>query len=355
MDKKDNRSSEREPEGNSFDYEELVNEPAEDQDYEEYREEDDFDEDEEVFRFRPWMIPVFAGMMILAILICIPLWKLSSHSGGAGDSDAMVTATEAQPTEATDIPETVMAPEVSTEPITTGALKTASNIKKASILSMYSGADFIKTSTGKQQPAATPEATIQPTEAPAATEIPNANSAGNALAEGNAMTFGDVNETVTAKDVINLRSTPYTGDEGNVVGQLKNGETLLRTGRNDSTGWSRLEYNGQTVYAVTAYLTTDLAYKTPEKPSNPNRVSTQDGRVIVFTDCDDYITPKELINLRTEPSTSEGESTVRTQVKNGTNLHRTGYSEGSGWSRVEYNGEILYAVTNYVISGSAPE
>ena len=40
----------------------------------------------------------------------------------------------------------------------TGALKSASNIMKASILSMYSGADFIKTSTGKQQPAATPEA-----------------------------------------------------------------------------------------------------------------------------------------------------------------------------------------------------
>lgn len=40
----------------------------------------------------------------------------------------------------------------------TGALGSASNIKKASILSMYSGADFIKTSTGKQQPAATPEA-----------------------------------------------------------------------------------------------------------------------------------------------------------------------------------------------------
>lgn len=40
----------------------------------------------------------------------------------------------------------------------TGALQTAENIKKASILSMYAGADFIKTSTGKQQPAATPEA-----------------------------------------------------------------------------------------------------------------------------------------------------------------------------------------------------
>ena len=43
----------------------------------------------------------------------------------------------------------------------TGALKTASNIKKASILSMYSGADFIKTSTGKENPAATPEAAYE--------------------------------------------------------------------------------------------------------------------------------------------------------------------------------------------------
>ena len=40
----------------------------------------------------------------------------------------------------------------------TGALKTAKNIKTASILSMYSGADFIKTSTGKLQPAASYEA-----------------------------------------------------------------------------------------------------------------------------------------------------------------------------------------------------
>jgi deoxyribose-phosphate aldolase len=40
----------------------------------------------------------------------------------------------------------------------TGLLQTAENIKKASILSMYSGADFIKTSTGKVYPGATPEA-----------------------------------------------------------------------------------------------------------------------------------------------------------------------------------------------------
>ena len=42
----------------------------------------------------------------------------------------------------------------------TGALKTAANIKKASVLAMAAGADFIKTSTGKIPVAATPEATF---------------------------------------------------------------------------------------------------------------------------------------------------------------------------------------------------
>lgn len=40
----------------------------------------------------------------------------------------------------------------------TGLLGSAAAIKKASLLAMYAGADYIKTSTGKEQPAATPEA-----------------------------------------------------------------------------------------------------------------------------------------------------------------------------------------------------
>ena len=320
---------------------------TEDEDYGEYPEGDDLDDFDEGdgigFRFRPWMIPAFAGMMVLAVLICIPLWKLSHHDRTTENNEFAAVTTEAQSSEqaSAETPETGIASEkvATAEPETTQIPETVTPEPAAAV-----------TEAPQPTPTQAPEAQPQPTEAPVATEVPATNNTGDALAEGNSMTFGDVNETVTAKDVSNLRSTPYTGDEGNVVGQLKNGETLVRTGRNDSTGWSRLEYNGQTVYAVSAYLTTDLTYKT-----YPNRVSTQDGRVIVFTDCDDYITPKDLINLRTEPSTSEGESTVRTQVRNGTNLHRTGYSEGSGWSRVEYNGEILYAVTSYVISGSAPE
>ncbi len=353
MAEKDVRDRKREPEEDSFDYEELVDRETdsvqmEQQEFEEYGEEDDFDEDEGIlFRFKPWMIPAFVGMMILAILICIPLWKLSHHDRNTENNEIAAVTTEAQTSEPAfaETPESEMAPETTVaEPENTPIPETTASEPAAAV-----------TEAPQPTPTEAPAVQPQPTEAPAATEAPIADNTGDAFAEGNSMTFGDVNETVTAKDVSNLRSTPYTGDEGNVVGQLKNGETLTRTGRNDSTGWSRLEYNGQTVYAVSAYLTTDLTYKTPEKPTYPNRVSTQDGRVIVFTDCDDYITPKDLINLRTEPSTSEGESTVRTQVRNGTNLHRTGYSETSGWSRVEYNGEILYAVTSYVISGSAPE
>ena len=39
----------------------------------------------------------------------------------------------------------------------TGCLKSAADIKKASLLSMYAGADYIKTSTGKEKVSATPE------------------------------------------------------------------------------------------------------------------------------------------------------------------------------------------------------
>lgn len=162
------------------------------------------------------------------------------------------------------------------------------------------------------------------------------------------MEFDDVVEDVTAKDVINLRSQPSTLDSENIIGQLSNGEVVERIGMNTITGWSKLMYNGQVVYAVSNYLTTDLTYKTPVEPANPNRVTTGDGRVIIFVDVDNYITPKEYVNLRIEPSTSAGDTTVKCQVTNGTLVHRTGYSADSGWSRVEYNGEVLYVVSSMV-------
>ena len=85
--------------------------------------------------------------------------------------------------------------------------------------------------------------------------------------------------------------------------------------------------------------------------ANPNRVSTAGGRVIIFSDCDDWISPKEYVNLRLEPSTDGGNDTVSCQLNYGEKAHRTGYSTDSGWSRVEYDGKVLYVVTSlmYVV------
>ena len=76
--------------------------------------------------------------------------------------------------------------------------------------------------------------------------------------------FTEVEEQVTAKDEVNLRSTMEQGSDDNIVGSMKNGETAVRTGVGNN-GWSRIIYNGQTVYCVSNYLTTDLSYVTPQE------------------------------------------------------------------------------------------
>lgn len=81
-------------------------------------------------------------------------------------------------------------------------------------------------------------------------------------------------------------------------------------------------------------------------PENSNQVVTKDGRVFVFTECDDYITPKEYVNLRTEPSAEQGDATVSCTLNAGQVVHRTGDSGEMGWSRVEYNGQVLYVITS---------
>ena len=69
------------------------------------------------------------------------------------------------------------------------------------------------------------------------------------------LTFEPVEDKVTAKDVTNLRSEPSTAQgKATVVAQLRNGETTVRIGREDTTGWSKLVYDGKIVYASTNYL-----------------------------------------------------------------------------------------------------
>lgn len=58
-----------------------------------------------------------------------------------------------------------------------------------------------------------------------------------------------------------LRNKPSQDTDSTIIATLNNGETVTRTGISDS-GWSRLNYNGQNVYAVSSYLTTDLSAPT---------------------------------------------------------------------------------------------
>lgn len=69
--------------------------------------------------------------------------------------------------------------------------------------------------------------------------------------------FQSVSENVTPKIEINLRKLPsVTNPDAAVVATVRAGEVFVRTGINTDYGWSRVEYNGQTLYCVSSYLTT---------------------------------------------------------------------------------------------------
>ena len=149
--------------------------------------------------------------------------------------------------------------------------------------------------------------------------------------------FTEGEEQVTAKDEVNLRSTMEQGSDDNIVGSMKNGETAVRTGVGNN-GWSRIIYNGQTVYCVSNYLTTDLSYVTPQETESEFKTK--------FTDVSENVTAKEVTNLRNRPSV-ESPSEVIAELKNGEVIVRTGVSN-EGWSRVEYNGQTLYCISSYL-------
>lgn len=146
------------------------------------------------------------------------------------------------------------------------------------------------------------------------------------------MTFEEVNERVTAKIETNLRSQPSQESDEYIQYTLMNGEIATRIGISPS-GWSKVELNGQIYYALTDYLTTDMNYVVIETP---------------FTEVNDRVTAKEVVNLRNIPSYTSEDSVVVAQLKNGEVVKRTGINEDVGWSRIEYNGQILYCITSYL-------
>lgn len=159
------------------------------------------------------------------------------------------------------------------------------------------------------------------------------------------MNFTQVNETVTAKDSTNLRDIPSQGDDSTVIYTLRNGETATRTGISGS-GWSRLNYDGRTVYAVSSYLTTDLQYQAPVP--DQEGAGSGDGLKTKFADRNESVTAKIEVNLRALPSVTNPDATVVAVLHNGEYVTRTGINEDYGWSRVDYNGQTLYCISSYL-------
>ena len=170
---------------------------------------------------------------------------------------------------------------------------------------------------------------------------PDGSSAGlDADGDGFETEFRTVNEQVTAKDWVNLRNIPSTTRaDSAIVGQLRNGNVALRTGISDN-GWSRLEIEGTVCYAVSSYLTADITGTGAEEE--------EEGIQTQFREVSDSVTAKDVVNLRSLPSTTDPDCVVVAQLKKGDVVLRTGINEDLGWSRVEFEGQTLYCVTRYL-------
>ena len=318
------------------------------EDLEDWGEDDDWEEAQAV---KPWMVAaILAGLMVLAAVICAILWNVTHSDRGNVDNPSGVeedTETEDQDSQDGEQSEQPggagQGGEQSDQPGGAGQGGEQSDQpggagQEGEQSDQPGGAD----QDGNQS---------QPGDQQSPDNQPQSDSLGQASGDQGqeiTMSFTPVQESVTAKDVTNLRSKPSTLDNETITAQISNGEVITRTGVNSDTGWSRVEYNGQTLYAVSQLLTTDLNYKTPVQPADPNRVVTAEGRVVIFTDCDDNVSPKMYVNLRLEPSTAQGNDTIHCQISNGQTVHRTGWSEDAGWSRVEYDGNVLYVVTSFL-------
>ena len=110
----------------------------------------------------------------------------------------------------------------------------------------------------------------------------------------------------------------------------------------DNTQDSIADWGGPTPVPETPVGSTEESTESDEDPGTDNALG------MTFDAVDEYVTAKDVTNLRSEPSTDQGQLTVVRQLSNGQHAHRTGINSATGWSRLEYNGQVVYAVSQYL-------
>ena len=153
--------------------------------------------------------------------------------------------------------------------------------------------------------------------------------------------FKPMDQKVTAKEVVNLRLLPSVEHEdADVACQLENGDIATCVGLSDN-GWAKLEYKGKTYYCVSSYLEV-ITGSSPAAPATDSEIKTR------FETVNDRVTAKKEVNLRSLPSVEDPDCVVVATIQNGDIVHRTGINRDVGWSRVEYEGQILYCISSYL-------
>lgn len=137
-------------------------------------------------------------------------------------------------------------------------------------------------------------------------------------------TFTDVNETVYTKDSCNVRES-YSTDSKKIT-KLEKGRKLKRIGVGDN-GWSKVEYNGKTVYISSQFLTT-------EKPPDPK-----------FKEVNEVMYAGQECNVR-KSFTIDSDKVG--YLKLGDEVKVTGIGD-NGWSKIEYKGEVAYVKSTLLV------
>ena len=208
---------------------------------------------------------------------------------------------------------------------------------------------------GDDKKETTPKATTPSTPKPTTPSSPNGGNPDNP--DPDVIVFDDVDETVYV-DVYTLTLRTSTEiSEANVKTYVQKDTALRRTGYHKD--WSRVEFEGETVYCKTSCLTT----------VNPNPEIT-----VVFTDVNETVyidTTAYKQEDGTLPSAKyylfpvqDVEEYIAGYLDFGTAVTRTGVyyepvaegetDEGLGWSRIVI-GEDTFYIRNSVVSTTAPD
>lgn len=155
--------------------------------------------------------------------------------------------------------------------------------------------------------------------------------------------FEAVSEQVTAKEETNLRNIPSQDSDSQVLRTLVNGEVAQRIAVSKN-GWSKLTLDGNVYYAVSDYLTTDLAYVAPKQVEY---LPSEMGIETQFVAANQLVTAKKLVNLRKLPSVEHEDAEVLFELHNGDVASCVGVSD-NGWSKLIYKGVTCYAVSSYL-------